>query len=105
MKMREALGMTLRSIRKNQNKTLRQVSNGASVALGYLSEVERGRKEVSSELLEQVAKTLEMTVSEILWMTSYEMMLEEKLAVELSDFKIVKTELRGMEKHYSPFIS
>ena len=49
--LREAIGDSLRRTRVSQSRTLREVSNSARVSLGYLSEVERGRKEASSELL------------------------------------------------------
>ena len=49
--MRELLGQTLREVRMTSAMTLREVSSTARVSLGYLSEVERGQKEASSELL------------------------------------------------------
>jgi transcriptional regulator with XRE-family HTH domain len=49
--VRELIGETLREERALQGKTLREVSKAARVSLGYLSEVERGQKEASSELL------------------------------------------------------
>ena len=50
--LRSELGDVLRGIRQRQGRTLREVSSEAQVSLGYLSEVERGQKEASSELLE-----------------------------------------------------
>lgn len=47
--LREAIGDSLRRTRVSQSRTLREVSNSARVSLGYLSEVERGRKEASSD--------------------------------------------------------
>lgn len=58
---RHALGYTLRNMRTERGMTLRDVSGKASMALGYLSEVERGQKEISSELLETVAVGLGTT--------------------------------------------
>ena len=49
--LRRLLGDVLRQRRQNQGRTLREVSAEARVSLGYLSEVERGQKEASSELL------------------------------------------------------
>ena len=49
--LREAVGHTLRDARTSQSRTLRDVARQARVSLGYLSEVERGQKEASSELL------------------------------------------------------
>ena len=51
--LREAVGHTLRDARTSQSRTLRDVARQARVSLGYLSEVERGQKEASSELLNE----------------------------------------------------
>jgi transcriptional regulator with XRE-family HTH domain len=55
MRYRTALGDVLREERLSKNLNLREVSSLGCIALGYLSEVERGQKEISSELLESVA--------------------------------------------------
>ena len=52
--LRELIGESLREERVAQGKTLREVSKAARVSLGYLSEVERGQKEASSELLASI---------------------------------------------------
>ena len=64
--LREAIGDRLRHARTNQRRTLREVSRTARVSLGYLSEVERGRKEASSELLAAICDALELQLSELL---------------------------------------
>lgn len=64
--LREAIGDRLRHARTNQRRTLREVSRTARVSLGYLSEVERGRKEASSELLSAICEALELPLSELL---------------------------------------
>jgi transcriptional regulator with XRE-family HTH domain len=64
--LREVLGDVLREARINQGRTLRQVSDAARVSLGYLSEVERGRKEASSELLSAICDALEVPLSQLL---------------------------------------
>lgn len=56
--LRAELGEVLRSLRLAQGRTLREVSSAAQVSLGYLSEVERGQKEASSELLEAICSAL-----------------------------------------------
>jgi transcriptional regulator with XRE-family HTH domain len=66
MLLRDALGETLRDARTRQNRTLRDVSTAANVSLGYLSEVERGRKEASSELLASICDALDVRLSDIL---------------------------------------
>lgn len=64
--VRHELGDVLRDFRLRKGRTLRQVASRASVALGYLSEVERGQKEVSSEILAAIAEALEVQVSVIM---------------------------------------
>lgn len=64
--MRQEIGDVLRGARLEKGRTLRQVANDASVALGYLSEVERGQKEASSEILQAVAEALDTPLSVIL---------------------------------------
>ena len=64
--LRQEIGDVLRQHRQAQGQTLRQVAAKASVALGYLSEVERGQKEVSSEILASVAEALEVPLSVVM---------------------------------------
>ncbi len=64
--LREVLGDVLRQARITQGRTLRQVSDSARVSLGYLSEVERGRKEASSELLSAICDALDVPLSQLL---------------------------------------
>ncbi|WP_137121509.1 helix-turn-helix domain-containing protein [Segeticoccus rhizosphaerae] len=64
--LRRELGDVLREQRQSQGRTLREVSASASVSLGYLSEVERGEKEASSELLASICGALELPLSEML---------------------------------------
>ena len=64
--LRREIGDVLRDARTEQGRTLREVSSAARVSLGYLSEVERGQKEASSEILASVADALETPVSVIM---------------------------------------
>ena len=64
--LREVIGDVLRQARLSQGRTLREVSDDARVSLGYLSEVERGRKEASSELLSAICGALEVPLSRVL---------------------------------------
>ena len=64
--LRQEIGDVLRTHRQERGQTLRQVASKASVALGYLSEVERGQKEVSSEILASVAEALEVPLSVVM---------------------------------------
>lgn len=64
--LREELGDVLRQQRQAQGRTLREVSKAARVSLGYLSEIERGEKEASSELLASVCAALDLPMSQTL---------------------------------------
>ena len=64
--LREAIGGSLRRVRTARRRTLRDVSRRARVSLGYLSEVERGRKEPSSELLAAICEALDITLPDLL---------------------------------------
>ncbi|MFT8395583.1 helix-turn-helix domain-containing protein [Propionibacterium sp.] len=75
--VRELLGEALRERRIKQGRTLRDVSLAARVSLGYLSEVERGQKEASSELLCAICAALHAPLSEILQRVSDKMVLLE----------------------------
>ena len=63
---RSELGDVLREYRQRQGRTLREVSSEARVSLGYLSEVERGQKEASSELLHSICRALNVPMSHVL---------------------------------------
>lgn len=67
---RDALGQVLRSQRTAQTRTLREVSLSARVSLGYLSEVERGQKEASSELLGAICAALGLPQSMVIRLVS-----------------------------------
>jgi len=64
--LRHLLGDALRRLRLRQGRTLREVSASARVSLGYLSEVERGQKEASSELLAAICSALGTPLSQVL---------------------------------------
>ena len=63
--LRQLLGDVLRRLRIRQGRTLREVSASARVSLGYLSEVERGQKEASSELLLAICTALGTPLSQV----------------------------------------
>jgi len=64
--LRTHIGSALRAARIEQGRTLRDVAKSARVSLGYLSEVERGHKEASSELLNAICTALDLSLSTIL---------------------------------------
>jgi transcriptional regulator with XRE-family HTH domain len=76
--LRRVLGEVLRRHRLRQSRTLRDVSETAGVSLGYLSEVERGRKEASSELLAAICGALDVSLAEVLREVSDELAREER---------------------------
>jgi transcriptional regulator with XRE-family HTH domain len=78
--VREVIGDVLRRARTLQGRTLREVSDSARVSLGYLSEVERGRKEPSSELLNAICDALEVPLSAVLTDAGERMASEERAA-------------------------
>jgi transcriptional regulator with XRE-family HTH domain len=75
--LRTQLGNTLRGHRLRQRRTLRDVSGAARVSLGYLSEVERGQKEASSELLASICDALDVELADLLAEVSLEMRVAE----------------------------
>jgi ribosome-binding protein aMBF1 (putative translation factor) len=64
--LREAFGSVIREHRMDTGRTLRQVSRKAGMALGYLSEVERGQKEASSEVIASLCKALDLPLVTLL---------------------------------------
>jgi transcriptional regulator with XRE-family HTH domain len=82
--LRQVVGETLRAVRLRQQRTLREVSSSARVSLGYLSEVERGQKEPSSELLAAICDALDIELSELFVEVSDTLRREEKLAARAS---------------------
>lgn len=79
--LRRLVGDVLRRHRQRQSRTLREVSAAAQVSLGYLSEVERGRKEASSELLASICAALGVSLADVLREVSDDMLAIERRAV------------------------
>jgi transcriptional regulator with XRE-family HTH domain len=79
--LRRLIGDALRRERLAQQRTLREVSSAARVSLGYLSEVERGQKEASSELLAAICDALDVPLSRVLREVSDELVLTELAVV------------------------
>ena len=80
MILRRVIGDELRRRRQDQGRTLRDVSAAARVSLGYLSEIERGQKEASSELLAAICTALEVPLSTLLRSVSDEVGTMESTA-------------------------
>lgn len=79
--LRREIGDVLRDARQRQGRTLREVSSAARVSLGYLSEVERGQKEASSELLGSICGALDVPLSLVLREVSDRVAVAEGLSI------------------------
>jgi transcriptional regulator with XRE-family HTH domain len=83
--LRTHIGQTLRQARISQGRTLRDVAKDARVSLGYLSEVERGQKEASSELLNAICIALNLSLSAVLVEVSSLIKLHESPVLTVVD--------------------
>lgn len=90
--LREILGQVLRDLRRQQQRTLRQVAADAQVSLGYLSEVERGQKEASSELLINIAQALNTPLALVIREVAIRLALSEGLLA--SEAKPIEANVR-----------
>jgi transcriptional regulator with XRE-family HTH domain len=88
--LREAIGDRLRHARTNQRRTLRDISRAARVSLGYLSEVERGQKEASSELLASICQALDLPLGELLHKVAADVSALDNVEVAPVDERIVE---------------
>ena len=83
--LRQVIGETLRARRLGQQRTLREVSTAARVSLGYLSEIERGQKEASSELLAAICGALGAPLSDVLSDARDTFRMDESAGVPILD--------------------
>src|SRR3954463_4958949 len=81
MLLRHVIGATLRRIRLDDGRTLREVSQAANISMPYLSEIERGRKEPSSEILAGICAALGLTLLDLLNETTAEAMVVDLTSV------------------------
>lgn len=91
MLFREVLGAQLRVQRAEQGMTLRQLSARSNVALGYLSEIERGRKEPSSELIAAICRALDVPASKIVSQCAEVLAMEENKVLPISRAQTTKS--------------
>lgn len=75
---RRELGDVLRNERMRRGMTLRELSSEARISLGYISEIERGQKEASSELLASLCEALDVPLSAVLREVSDTVAIEEQ---------------------------
>lgn len=97
MLLREAIGSRLREARTSRRRTLRDISRAARISLGYLSEVERGRKEPSSELLASICEALGITVPDLLTSVAVEMTAASEAALPAREDVLVPIGQRHTE--------
>ena len=74
---REVLGEVIRSLRTERKETLHDMAEKTGVSLGYLSEVERGKKEASSEVMESISMALGLRLSDTLRLVATALDLNE----------------------------
>lgn len=89
--LRSVIGDELRRERLEQGRTLREVSSQARVSLGYLSEVERGQKEASSELLAAICGALDVPLSSVLQSVSTKVADHEAFEIRRNATKLSVT--------------
>ena len=83
--LRESVGQALRRARTEQSRTLRDVARDARVSLGYLSEVERGQKEASSELLNSICEALGLSLGSLMRDVTLEITAAESATLVVVD--------------------
>ena len=95
MLLRHAIGFVLRRLRLERGKTLRELAEEARISLPYLSEIERGRKEASSEILGVLCRVLDITEGQLLTEVANEYELQREVAsvTQLSSARVTVTQL------------
>ena len=93
---RRLLGDELRGARMQRGMTLRELSAEARVSLGYISEIERGQKEASSELLASLCQAMDLPLSEVLRDVADAVAVEELTVAELAG--VVSTPINGARR-------
>ena len=93
---RRLLGDVLRGARMQRGMTLRELSAEARVSLGYISEIERGQKEASSELLASLCQAMDLPLSEVLRDVADAVAVEELTVTELAG--VVSTPINGARR-------
>jgi transcriptional regulator with XRE-family HTH domain len=83
--LRQSVGLALRHARTEQSRTLRDVAREARVSLGYLSEVERGQKEASSELLNAICEALGLSLSTLMSHACIDLKVRESAKLSVVD--------------------
>lgn len=84
--LRHKLGEVIRDYRHQKGKSLRDIAQTSNVSLSYLSEVENGVKEVSSEVLAAISKGLDVPLSDILFATAERIAMHEAHVINVQMF-------------------
>ena len=92
---RRLLGDVLRGARMQRGMTLRELSAEARVSLGYISEIERGQKEASSELLASLCQAMDLPLSEVLRDVADAVAVEEAAALAIVTTRIAPVRSAG----------
>lgn len=95
--LREAIGDRLRHARTNQHRSLREISHSARVSLGYLSEVERGQKEASSELLAAICAALDLPLADLLHTVASDVSVLDSMTIDGAAIDGAEIEGAGMD--------
>lgn len=100
--MRTLVGRVLRRHRLEQERTLAEVARDAAVSVQYLSEVERGRKEPSSEILAAVCDALGVELSDLLAEVGRELVEHRAPVLRLRPVAPVTPVVRPMRRPTTP---
>jgi len=99
MLLRHVIGAALRRIRLNDGRTLRDVASSANISMPYLSEIERGRKEPSSEILAGICAALDLTLVDLLHEAAFEEQTAGGRLVDLTAATAPVTAISGAPVH------
>jgi transcriptional regulator with XRE-family HTH domain len=99
--LRTMLGRVLRRIRQGQGRTLADVARAAKVSMPYLSEIERGRKEASSEVLAAICDSLGIALPDVLAEVGRRL-VDDRLRGAPARQAGQVVQLRGIGSHRSP---
>jgi transcriptional regulator with XRE-family HTH domain len=89
--LRTMVGRVLRRIRLEQGRTLADVSRAARVSMPYLSEVERGRKEASSEVLVAVCDALQVELADVLGMVGSDLAVDAGRRARIIQLEVIRS--------------
>jgi DNA-binding Xre family transcriptional regulator len=95
--LRTTLGDTLRRIRLAQGRTLADVARAALISMGYLSELERGRKEASSEILAAICEALRVELSDVLTEVGRDLAKDRRPVPQVAGVQMAGVQMAGVQ--------